>query len=496
MKRSKNHYPFSDTWLEKLSQCAGKAHVHYYDSNCPALAVRVTSSGQKAFKAFNRAGSPQFIHIAALGEISLEDARLRAQSILRSMHETGLTPAEQNAVEEQKKLDEKRLDSSLQEVLNHYTSVRVKPGRKRSILQKTADDMKREISRHFCDWLDKPLRLLGYEELDEIHETIIDASGPSVADRLIINIGTLIRHFEEKVGARLFDHNPARKVLRLDGHEPVVRRTHLPPSRFPAFFEALEKMDEDAADFLAISIFTGLRAESVKTLRWDLIKLHEKQLDLTKAKGRADESEALPLSNYVITILRRRKATAGEALYVFPHHLDVSKPLRYHDTYLDWLWVAGGGTIDRIPYQLKDRDGKLRFGKRGKPVMGKKRVLAGESSVCNQKGRPITHHDFRRTFCSVAAGAAGVDVFSAMLLSLHKIGDGATKVHSDYVQLEHLRPSLEKISDAILRLGKPSQPYGTPKISNVVLFAPRQNPPDKCSLSILPNRDESGINTG
>lgn len=106
--------------------------------------------------------------------------------------------------------------------------------------------------------------------------------------------------------------------------------------------------------------------------------------------------------------------------------------------------------------------------------MGKKQVLSGESRVCNEKGHALIHHDLRPTFCSIAAGAAGVDVFTAMRLSLHECGGGATAVHSDYVQLEHLRPGLEKITDAILKHAERPKRLDRNPASNVVALVPRR----------------------
>lgn len=478
MKLSDNRRVFSDSALARLDVPA-QGHAHHYDAQCPGLAVRITAAGTKSYKAFNRAGTPQFLHIAEVGEISLDDARLRAQAILRSMRETGLTPKAQHAVAEQERQKERRLDVTLGAALDLYLATRLKPGRKRTIKQASADNMRREVTKYLKDCLELPLRSLTYAALNRQHDAIIDRFAPSVADRVVGYVGTLIRFIEEREEVHLFGRNPASKVLKLDGHDLVPRETHLPAKRFPDFFEAVAAMEADARDFHLISLFTGLRVDSVRTLRWDLIDLDEKIVVLTVAKGRRDKQERLPLSDFVVGILRERSARAGECPFVFAHPKDPMTHLCYHDTYMDHLWASGGGTMERLCYHARDREGQLRYGKRGNPVMGRKIVLSGHSKVCNQHGLPLIHHDYRRTFCSVAAGEAGVDVFTAMRLSLHKYGGGASNVHSEYVQLEHLRPGLDRIAAAILRLGERQERHVKTRLNNVVAFVPRRSASQK-----------------
>lgn len=473
MKLSKNRRVFTDSVLEKLSS-NGKSHVHYYDAQCSSLAVRVTATGRKSYKAFNKNGTPQFLPIAEVGAISLEDARLQAQEILRGMQITGMTPKEQEAAAEQEREKEKRLEITLGDALEQYLAARIKPGRRRSIKAETAKNMRREVTKYFREHLGQPLRSLTYGVIHAQHEQIIENHSGSVADRVVRNIGTLIRYIEEREEVHLFGRNPAAKVLKNDGHELRPRKTVLTASRFPDFFNAIATMNKDAADFLLISLFTGLRATSIKTLRWDLILLDEMVVVLTKAKGRDDEVERLPLSKYVVSILRRRLENSNGASYVFPHPVDLTQPISDHDDYIDKLWQAGGGVLERIPYHVRSKDGRLRYDDHGVPVMGKKRVRSGSSNVCNQYGKPLIHHDLRRTFCSVAAGAASVDTFTAMRLSLHESGGGASAVHADYVELEHLRPGLESISEAILRLAARPEPQGHSGGGNVVPFIPRQ----------------------
>ena len=109
MKLSSNRVSFSPTWLEKVGSPA-KAHAHYYDAQCSALAVRITAAGSKSFYAFNRGGTPQFIRIGEIGEISLDDARQPALNILQGLRATGLTPKQQKEVATEKRQQEERLE--------------------------------------------------------------------------------------------------------------------------------------------------------------------------------------------------------------------------------------------------------------------------------------------------------------------------------------------------------------------------------------------------
>ncbi len=473
-EEDKRRFTFTEERLAKRKK-PPVGHTHCYDLACSALAMRVTAKGSKVYKAYHRGGSPHFLHIAQFGEISLEAARLAAQDILYSMRVTGLTPEAQEAARSEERQREGRLNVSLREVLAEYATVRVKKGRKRTIKTSSADNMVREVEKYLVAVLDEPLRSLTYAVLNAQHEAIIDRFTASMADKAMVHVRTLINYLEEKEETHLFACNPAGKVLRLDGHNLQPRKTNLPAKRFPDFFDAVAKMNVDARDFLLVSLFTGLRAESVRTLRFALIDFDEKVATLTVAKGQLDNTVRLPLSDFVIRILRRRESQAGDCPFVFPHQTDPTRCLLYHDHYMDCLWQAGGGEMRREDYHVHDKHGKPKFKKNGEPLIGNKPVLSGASNVCTQDRTPLKHHDLRRTFCSIAAGAAGVDVFTAMRLSLHEVGGGATQQHSDYVDLEHLRPGLERISEAILRLRERPRPVDGSGADNVLAFIPRRS---------------------
>ena len=97
---------------------------------------------------FNRKGNPQFVPIAEVGQIPLEDARLKALAILQSIRDTGMTPKQHKAVEDQDRQKEERLNITLGETLEEYISVRKKPGRRRSIKTATGENMRREVKKY------------------------------------------------------------------------------------------------------------------------------------------------------------------------------------------------------------------------------------------------------------------------------------------------------------------------------------------------------------
>ena len=436
------HFPFTN---ERLSAAPTPASGFYYlyDNECPSLCVRVFSGGSRTYQVkYRHDGSQKYIPLRALedttsvglrvGDVTVAKARELAKIITGGLHTdlatTGTTPKQR-----------KRASMTLREALIAYTTMRVAKGKMKLV---TADLMLRELPRCVAPFIDKPIGGLNYETLASAHNRILGNNGPAVARRVMTYIGTLIRYVELTSETRLFEINPASKVIKYDAVKLKPRKTCLLPDYFPPFFDAVDTMPPDTRDFIYLLLFTGVRVDSVKTLRWDFLDFRLGIIALTTAKGEdtaeyaVDADVRTPMSRHIRALLLARKERLGvttpeaekERPWVFPAECDSSRHMGEHKKMITELAKLGDGNWD------------------------------------NAKGGALSFHDLRRTFISVATGVE-VDAVAAHALSLHKTSTSATGVHMNYINPLHLRKPLEKITAEILCLA------GSPELGRPTLVS-------------------------
>jgi integrase len=162
------------------------------------------------------------------------------------------------------------------------------------------------------------------------------------------------------------------------------------------------------ADYLEFCLFSGLRRDDVFCLRWDQVELDTAIMHPVIHKKKK-EVVTLPLSDYLIAILERRKQVQVNE-YVF----------------------AGRGGIGRFDEP--------------------KRQIA---KVVEATGIKFSSHDLRRTFISVAE-SLDISTYAIKRLCTHSLGGDVT---AGYIQMnvERLRAPMQKITDYFLRaMGKVS----------------------------------------
>lgn len=69
-------------------------------------------------------------------------------------------------------------------------------------------------------------------------------------------------------------------------------------------------------DFLLLALFTGMRRNEIASLRWTNIDLDERKLHLPTTKN--GDPLMLPLSDFLLNLLKERKDSAGASSWVFP----------------------------------------------------------------------------------------------------------------------------------------------------------------------------------
>lgn len=381
---------------------ASDGRDYYNDTKIRGLQLQVTSTGAKTFFLYRRVnGKPVRFRLGAYPTLTPEAARKRAEV-------EGGRVAEGIDIQAEKKADERK-KVTLSDAFDAFKSAR------NSLRPKTLYDYGRFMEVAFEDWKTKPLVDVTKDLVAKRHQRLSTKHGPAYADgamrclRAIINVAQY--HYEAPDGTPLLPDNPVRRLSQTRAWNRVQRRTtYIKPTQLKAWFESVLKLKEDSskreacaiADWLLVTILTGLRRNEGLLLKWSDVDLANKTLTVRDTKNHADHT--LPLSDYLVSILEARQVADPDAVYVFAsygsegHLVDPRKPL------------------ERI---------------------------AKESDV------PFTPHDLRRTFITIAE-SLDIPAYALKRLLNHKMSNDIT---AGYIitDVERLRRPMQQVTDFILR---------------------------------------------
>ncbi len=295
--------------------------------------------------------------------------------------------------------------------------------------------MRTEVPRHLGDWLDEPIIALTADELEKVRKKIesgttaradaVNKPGVAQANKIIAHVSAIWNALDKL--RDLPGKNPATRLF-LSALKPREARI-ADGDGFTDWYTKVTAMENTVRrDLQLVSLFTGIRSEGVRNLRWEDIDDERKLFHVRKAKG--DAPYTLPLVATVRKILEKREAgNATEfAIYGGDH---------------GWIFPSLSRDLERVQAvaEVKER----RFDKTqedddGEPVRVK--YLPGI-------------HANRRTFNSVAI-EIGIPPEARLALMNHE-GKGVNVKHYGVPQTwDYLRECAEKIEAALWSRLKPS----------------------------------------
>jgi len=279
--------------------------------------------------------------------------------------------------------------------------------------------------RNLGDWKGRPLTSITAEEIIALHREI-GARSKSRANatmrwlRAVINFS--IDYHQTPTGAPVVMTNPVTKMSRLRlWYKPTRKTSYIKahelkpwftavlaladvPDREPGTGKTNPKMKQGglSRDFLIFVLLTGLRRQEAAGLEWGRVDLKGRTVTIEDTK--ADRVHVLPMTSFLLEILKRRKKE-GRGPFVF------SNPR--------------GDKIDNLRFTL-DR-------------------------VTKQSGVTFSVHDLRRTFTTVA-DTLDVPHYALKRLLNHSM---AADVTAGYIvsDVERLRGPMEKITNYFLKAG-------------------------------------------
>lgn len=286
-----------------------------------------------------------------------------------------------------------------------------------------------ETNKYLADWLDRPFSELTGEKLIELHQQIKDNAakrtgtnpandkGAPLANRVIAHVSASWRSLNKKLEGKLGNWNPASAVDR-----DIIRpsRERIQDEDLPDYAARVGTMRSPIKrDGLMMALYTGLRSEDVRTMRFDQVDWDDETLHLPNPKGGAGAAFTIPLSKTPLQILRRRKD-------------DNAKDLGRADEGFCFPGISLKNAVGPIADLRQADKNDKRF---------------PEEDV----------HSLRRTWESIA-NDEGISELDQHVLSNHSFG--AHNVNATYISqhIEHLAKCADKVDAGITRRIKNPQP--------------------------------------
>jgi integrase len=410
--------------IDSLVAAPGEAQTFYWDSELTGFGLRVSSHGHKSFVVKRR---NHRMVLDRVGVVSLEEARQRAIEFMAQVGR-GEDPVEARRQGAQQARQRAKSDLSVREVWQAYTTA------KKQLRDRTRVEYGYALQTYCSDWIDHPIRSLTREFISDEHTRIRAvvarrrasrlATGNSTANGVMRVVRALWNFAAEQELVPDLGRNPVGSLsVNRAWYPEVVREDFVPAADLPVFYGAVmdyrsPRLSDSTAlrDLVRLMLFTGLRLNEARCLRWKniderrgLIRLSAEE---TKAKRRLD----LPISPYVAGLLAGRPRT--------------------HD------WVFPGERSHVVD---------------PRPVL--RQAASRISSMHDSHGGSSTYyspHSLRRTFVTVAE-SLNLSAYTLKALVNHSFGSDVT---AGYIgrDIERLREGMSQVADRLLVLidGDPS----------------------------------------
>jgi integrase len=392
----------------------GKRQVIYWDEKTRGFGLLVSVSTKTfIYQRDLPGGATRRVTLGRYPLMTLTQARQDAARKYAAMID-GVDPSAQRRerVREQKRKEHEAF--TLRKALaSHLSDMRSKQCAPRSITS-----FEDRVARLLASWLDRPLVEITRKECIEKHRQLTAKHGPVAAN------GTL-RSFRAcwRSAQRLFEHLPPHPVFVVYNKQ-VRKRSPIPWADLPAWWAGVEAIDNPVRrDLNWLVLFTGLRSEDARKIRWEHIDFDKGTLHRPKPKGGVDRAFTIPLAAYLLALLAKRK---------------LANVVQFGDD-KGWVFatVNDAGAVTHVVDAR--RTGYVPNPKTG----GVKKVTTAP-----------TMHRLRDTFAT-ACLEASVGMLETKVLMNHSLPSGSVTEGYMRPSLDHLRLVVERV--AAFLLGKAGQ---------------------------------------
>jgi integrase len=351
-------------------------------------------------------GRTRRLTVGAVGEFEKpEDARKKAGELLQ------LLRAGKDPKTERKSAAAR--DRTLRAALELYLKTN------KELRHRSVEEYQRSVTRHLEPWLDRPLRELTREMVEERYAEIGREAGPAAANNAMRALRALWNDALDRDGT--LPANPVR-VLKKNRWFKLPSRTRMVRANdLLRFYRAIDELpNRTAGDFLKTVLFTGFRRREAAALRWeDEVDFATRVLRLPAARAKADRKLDLPMTSFVRDLLVARRALGNDNGWVFGAD-------------------SRSGHIEEPKFAL--------------------------GLVAEATGIRVSVHDLRRTFITIAE-STDISPYALKALVNHSLGNDVT---SGYVQItvERLREPAQQVCEKMMELCGIKPPEGIARIGD------------------------------
>src|SRR5215831_12269966 len=253
--------------LDALPNPTNGQRAYYYDTKIHGLALAVSGQGKKTYILYRKiAGKPERITIGPYSDLSVEQARNKAQELNGDIALGNNPASSKRAV---------RDEATLQVLFDTYLENHAKP------FKRTWQDDDAMFKFYLHSWRLRKISAIHKVDVIKLHQHIGRTNGHYSANRVIELLRGMFNKAKEWGWA---GENPAEKITAF--HEEK-RERFLDAEELKAFFDALkQELNVTIRDYILLSLLTGARRRNVQSMRWDEIDQDTWIIPSEKAKSK------------------------------------------------------------------------------------------------------------------------------------------------------------------------------------------------------------------
>lgn len=389
-------------FIESEIQSPVAGQRFYRDDDLPGFAIRVTARSRSFILEKRVGGINRRITIGKCDEMEFDTAKTQAYIMLGEI-------AKGNDPRTGKRINTLK-DITLREVLQKF--LEMKPVR-----EATKRNYHFAVNKHFQDWLDMPITSITKDMVEQRHIDLTNSpnrlktSSHGRANNALKKLSALINFASDRYGTEdepLIKTNPVTRLSRNRAwHKINPRQGIIPDHKLRDWYRAVCTLRHEVArEFLLFTLLTGMRFGETRLLKWSYVDFECKVLTVPREITKCDREHLLPLSDFLIELLKRRHKYRNESQWVFPSTRLRNKPIS-----------AGVGMVRRV----RDKS-KIRF----------------------------TMHDLRRTFLTMGEKLE-VPVYALKRLVNHSVSNDMTGRYL-VLDVDRIRVHMCRITDEFVKL--------------------------------------------
>lgn len=298
--------------------CGGKPLTErvYWDTELRGfgVVVRADSASFIVLRDVNR--KPKKVTIGRLGVYTVTEARKIAREKIVMMA-SGVNPNDER--ERQRQAAEKAREEGV--TLKEAVAIHVADMRAEQCAPESIAFIEKDFLRLYVpDLANRRLASLSRPECRELHAKLTTARGRATANRVVKTLRAVYNS-----ATNVYPSLPAAPTKAVVFHRMPRRRSPIAWAELSSWWATVESLKNPMRrDLQRLLLFTGLRSNDGKTIRWEHIDFEAGTLHRPKPKGGEDRAFTIPLCSYVLDMLKRRKEENEQRFpgspWVFPVH--------------------------------------------------------------------------------------------------------------------------------------------------------------------------------